>query len=89
MVPVMRKTIYNLIMLVVLPLTLLPIILGASNEMEARRKEYYFWMRRDHLRRVANDRKRKAERLQREAAERRNAELETGQPATKHGSKST
>ena len=60
----MRKTIYNIFMLIAVPLTLLPILLGAADELEARRKESYFRMRREHLWSQARDRKRRAERLQ-------------------------
>lgn len=68
----MRQTITNIFMLLVVPLTLLPIVLGASAELENQRKEHYWRMRREHLRSMARDRHRRAERLRKQAEERRN-----------------
>jgi hypothetical protein len=66
----MRKSIINIFMLLVIPLTLIPVILGAADEIEARRKDHFWNMRREHLRSMARDRKRRALRAQaRETAE--------------------
>jgi hypothetical protein len=65
----MRRTITNICMLLAVPLTLLPIVLGASAELENRRREHFFRMRREHLRSMARDRKRKHERLRTRLAE--------------------
>jgi len=72
----MHKTITNLAVLIVLPVTMIPILLGAADELEARRKEHYFWMRREHLRRLAQDRKRRHVRMQKTDIDRRQASVE-------------
>ena len=68
----MRRTITNIFMLLAVPLTLLPIVLGAGLSLENQRKEHFWRMRREHLRSLARDRHRKAERLRKQAEERRN-----------------
>ena len=49
-------------MLLVVPLILLPILLGAAAELENRRRESLWQMRREHLRSIALDRHRRVER---------------------------
>jgi hypothetical protein len=58
----MRKTLTNLFLLIAFPIMLLPIFLGAADSLEAMRMEHYFQVRLEHLRSLARDRHRRAER---------------------------
>lgn len=74
----MKRTLTNIIMLLAVPLTLLPIVLGACDALKAEQMERFWQMRREHLRSLARDRHNRPERERRRNEELRR-EREAGQ----------